>query len=112
MPKHFVSKPVSNTAQSGTFKKGGQVGCFDEGGDVTDTSRGGYASFEKAKREEDMPLANSIRNAPGKAYDAIRRLLGNSPEAASAPAREAGAGRGFINPEPPTARKSGGRAGK
>ena len=101
MPKHSVSKPVSNTAQSGTFKKGGKVSRFDEGGDVTDTSRGGYASFEKAKREEDMPLANSIRNAPGKAYDAIRRLLGSAPEATAEPVKEAGAGRGFINPTPP-----------
>jgi hypothetical protein len=102
MPKHSVSKPVSNTAQSGTFKKGGKVSRFDEGGDVIDTSRGGYDSFEKAKREEDMPLANSIRNAPGKAYDAIRRLLGNAPEAASEPAKEAGAGRGFVNPPIPS----------
>ena len=33
-PKHFVSKPISNIAQSGTFKKGGSVSKFADGGGV------------------------------------------------------------------------------
>jgi hypothetical protein len=32
MPRHFVSRPVANSLQSGTFKKGGKVHHFDEGG--------------------------------------------------------------------------------
>jgi hypothetical protein len=32
MPHHFVSKPVANSLQSGTFKKGGKVKKFDTGG--------------------------------------------------------------------------------
>lgn len=32
MPRHFVSRPVANSLQSGTFKKGGKVHRFEEGG--------------------------------------------------------------------------------
>jgi len=97
MPKHFVSKPVSNTAQSGTFKKGGHIKKFAEGGDM---SKGGYDASMKDIANRDMPLANTIRNAPGEAYSAAKRLLGIKPEA--------GAGRGSVNP--PMARKRGGSA--
>ena len=92
-----VSKPVSNTAQSGTFKKGGKVTMKADGGPMVDRSRGAY---DKAigPDESDMSMARAIRNAPGNAYDAIKRLVTRVPEA--------GAGRGFVNP--PMARKKGG----
>jgi len=92
-----VSKPVSNTAQSGTFKKGGKVTMKADGGPMVDRSRGAY---DKAigPDESDMSMARAIRNAPGNAYDAIKRLVTRAPEA--------GAGRGFVNP--PMARKKGG----
>ena len=92
-----VSKPVSNTAQSGTFKKGGKVAMKADGGPMVDRSRGAY---DKAigPDESDMDMARSIRSAPGKAYDAIKRLVTRDPGA--------GAGRGFVNP--PMARKKGG----
>ena len=81
MPKKPVSKPVSNTAQSGTFKKGGKVQKFAEGDSVdvskedrvVDASKGAY---DKALEPEDMDIAKSIRNAPGAAYAAAKRLLG------------------------------------
>ncbi len=81
MPKKPVSKPVSNTAQSGTFKKGGKVQKFAEGDSVdvskedrvVDASKGAY---DKALEPEDMDIAKSIRNAPGAAYSAAKRLLG------------------------------------
>ena len=95
MPRHFVSKPVSNTAQSGTFKKGGKVGKFADGG-LEDASQGAYA---RALQPEGMSIAKAIRNAPSDAYAAAKRLLGIQ--------SEAGAGRGNVNP--PLARKSGGR---
>ena len=92
-----VSKPVSNTAQSGTFKTGGKVTMKADGGPMVDRSRGAY---DKAigPDESDMSMARAIRNAPGNAYDAIKRLVTRAPEA--------GAGRGFVNP--PMARKKGG----
>jgi hypothetical protein len=92
-----ASKPVSNTAQSGTFKKGGKVTMKADGGPMVDRSRGAY---DKAigPDESDMDMARSIRNAPGKAYDAMKRFVTRDPGA--------GAGRGFVNP--PMARKKGG----
>lgn len=35
MPRHFVSRPVANSLQSGTFKKGGKVKRFADGDSVT-----------------------------------------------------------------------------
>jgi hypothetical protein len=96
MPHHFVSEPVSNSRQSGTFKKGGKVGKFAEGG-LEDASQGAY---DRASQPEGMSIARAIRNAPSEAYAAAKRLLGIKPEA--------GAGRGSVNP--PMARKSGGSA--
>ena len=99
MPKHFVSKPVSNTAQSGTFKKGGKVGKFAEGG-LEDMSGGAYDKFYEGKTEENEKDRGSMTGLPTAAYAAIKRLLGIKPDA--------GAGRGNVNP--PLARKSGGIA--
>ena len=52
MPKHFVSRPVANSLQSGTFKKGGKVRKFKKAGEVSsaDTDKG-YEGAEKADRE-------------------------------------------------------------
>jgi len=36
MPRHFVSRPVANSLQSGTFKKGGNVKKFETGGSPND----------------------------------------------------------------------------
>lgn len=98
MPRKPVSKPVSNTAQSGTFKKGGKVMHKADGG-LTDLSRGAYDK-SIGPGEDEMEMANAIRNAPSDAMNAVMRLLGKKPSA--------GAGRGFVNP--PVTRKSGGRA--
>jgi hypothetical protein len=35
MPKHFVSRPVANSLQSGTFKRGGNVKKYESGSSVT-----------------------------------------------------------------------------
>ena len=106
MPRKPVSKPVSNTAQSGTFKKGGKVMRKADGGSMDDQQMpirdmsGGAYGRSLSPDQSDMDIANSIRNAPGNAMSAIMRLLGKKPSA--------GAGRGFVNP--PMARKGGGRA--
>jgi hypothetical protein len=106
MPKKPVSKPVSNTAQSGTFKKGGKVAHKADGGSLDDQQMplrdmsGGAYGRSIGPDQSDMELANSIRNAPGNAMNAVMRLLGKRPSA--------GAGRGMVNP--PMARKKGGSA--
>jgi hypothetical protein len=68
-----------------------------DGGPMVDRSRGAYAKAI-GPDESDMDMARSIRSAPGKAYDAVKRFVTRDPGA--------GAGRGFVNP--PMARKKGG----
>ena len=97
-PAKPVSKPVSNDRQSGTFKKGGKVQYKDVGGKVEDLSGGAYDASVQDRQNDDMRIADAIRNAPANALNATMRLLGKKPGA--------GAGRGFVNP--PMARKGGG----
>ena len=106
MPKHPVSKPVSNTAQSGTFKKGGKVRKFQVGGGTggadmgTDMTGGGYDRVYTDQTDDNTKAREAITGLPGRAYSAAKRLLGIKPDA--------GAGRGNVNP--PVVRKSGGSA--
>jgi hypothetical protein len=51
MPRHFVSRPVANSLQSGTFKKGGKVGKYAEGSSVD-----AKAISDKASRELEEAL--------------------------------------------------------
>ena len=89
-----------DTAQSqlNRYKKGGKVMHKADGG-LTDLSRGAYDK-SIGPGEDEMEMANAIRNAPSDAMNAVMRLLGKKPSA--------GAGRGFVNP--PVTRKSGGQA--
>jgi len=83
MPRHFVSRPVANSLQSGTFKKGGKVKKFAEG-DLVDASKGAY---DKASRpdEDDLKIAQTIRSVPGKLYEGAKRLFGGLTGADKAP---------------------------
>jgi len=54
MPAHFVSRPVANSLQSGTFKKGGQVKKYEDGGSTGNdkyTVKDPKAVSDKASRE-------------------------------------------------------------
>jgi hypothetical protein len=68
MPRHFVSRPVANSLQSGTFKKGGKVNKFSEGGDA---SKGAYDK-SIGPSEEDMDMAKTIRAVPRKLYETAK----------------------------------------
>ena len=70
MPRHFVSKPVANSLQSGTFKKGGKVGRFSEGG-TEDLSKGAYDK-SIGPDEDDMGMARAIRSVPRKLYETAK----------------------------------------
>jgi len=74
MPKKPASKPVSNDRQSGTFKKGGEV----------DLSKGAYDK-SIGPSEEDMDMAKTIRDIPGKLFRGAKRLVGmdDKPKAGS-----------------------------
>lgn len=92
MPKRPVSKPVSNTNQSGTFKKGGKVDS-----ELVDASKGAY-DRSIGPGEDEMEVAKAFRDPVG----SMKKLLGVDSDSA------AGAGRGVVNP--PLVRKQGGRA--
>ena len=70
MPKPPVSQPVSNTRQSGTFKKGGKVES-----DLVDASKGAY-DRSIGPSEEDMRMANAFRDPIG----SMKKLLGFGPD--------------------------------
>ncbi len=74
MPKKPASKPISNDRQSGTFKKGGEV----------DLSKGAY---DKAigPSEEEMDMAKTIRDIPGRLFRGAKKLVGmdDKPKAGS-----------------------------
>jgi hypothetical protein len=69
MPRHFVSRPVANSLQSGTFKKGGKVGKYAEGNSVEDLSKGAY---DKAVNEKPMGsgFASKVQGAIDKFFGA------------------------------------------
>ena len=92
MPKRPVSKPVSNTNQSGTFKKGGKVDS-----ELVDASKGAY-DRSIGPGEDEMEMAKAFRDPVG----SMKKLLGVDSDSA------AGAGRGVVNP--PLVRKQGGCA--
>ena len=74
MPRKPVSRPVANSLQSGTFKKGGKVGKYAEG-DLVDASKGAYdKSIGPSK--EDMDMAKTIRSIPSKLYEGAKGMLG------------------------------------
>jgi hypothetical protein len=75
-PKHPVSKPVANTIQSGTFKKGGKV--YNQGGtakpDVSKPVADPEATAAKAKRdlEDALNPVSMVKELGGKLMDKIR----------------------------------------
>jgi len=83
MPKKAVSRPVANSLQSGTFKRGGKVNKFADG-DLVDASKG---AFDKTlDTDEDMPLAKTIRSIPKKLYEGAKGMMGlasSAPKAGS-----------------------------
>lgn len=74
MPKKPVSKPIKNTMQSGTFKKGGDV-KMNKGGAMEDLSKGAYDK-SIGPSESEMDMAKAIRGIPGKLYRGAKKLMG------------------------------------
>ena len=105
MPRHFVSKPVANSLQSGTFKKGGKVQHHQVGGlqfapgqNMRDVSPQDVADAKQRMKDTENYERYSKPNPEEYAkYEQYMKPV-------------AGAGRGFVNP--PMARKQGGRAKK
>jgi hypothetical protein len=74
------SQPVSTNRQAGTFKKGGNVTKFKDGGDM---SKGAYDATL-----DEPPMGSGFAK---KAHGFMDKLFGAK--------KEAGAGRGFVNPK-------------
>ena len=76
MPKHFVSQPVANSLQSGTFKRGGKV-RFADGG-TEDLSKGAYDAHYADEKKENEAMRNAVLGAPKRAYDAVKSMFSSS----------------------------------
>ncbi len=72
-PKKPASASVKNNLQSGTFKKGGKV-KMNEGGKV-DLSKGAYDK-SIGPSEEEMDMAKTIRDIPGKLFRGAKKMMG------------------------------------
>lgn len=72
MPRKPVSRPVANSLQSGTFKKGGKVARKAEGGDM---SGGAYDRWRKGEKEENEAMRETILGAPKRAFNAVKDLF-------------------------------------
>jgi hypothetical protein len=86
IPRHFVSRPVANSLQSGTFKRGGKVKKA-EGGNVpseiadkmkTAENQRAAEKFERMEREENEAIRNMIPNAVRRGMDAVKGLFKSS----------------------------------
>jgi hypothetical protein len=91
MPRHFVSRPVANSLQSGTFKKGGKVKYQVGGGvDVEEAlaehrrerdaakETAGSERFERLRKESNEGPRKFISELPGKIYEGAKRLFSPS----------------------------------
>ena len=61
MPRHFKSLPVANSLQSGTFKRGGKVGRYAEGGTLRQKPDSTYSD----------PSDDAINDRPFQMYDGV-----------------------------------------
>lgn len=76
MPRKPVSRPVANSLQSGTFKRGGKVGKYADGDSVMeDASKGAYDK-SIGPSESEMDMARAIRSVPRKLYQGAKSILG------------------------------------
>ena len=83
MPHHFISPPVANSLQSGTFKRGGKVKRHAEGG-LEDASKGAYDK-SIGPSESEMDMAKAIRSVPRRLYQGARSLFSGMTGADKAP---------------------------
>jgi hypothetical protein len=76
MPRHFISRPVANSLQSGTFKKGGKVHHHADGGE----EKGGKEFSPWAKLNMSPKERNNLVNAPVPSYSeqAVNKSIASS----------------------------------
>jgi hypothetical protein len=81
-PRHFVSQPVANSLQSGTFRKGGKVRLYADGnpGKPISTAQQNQAYKDWKKGEEEWNASFRPENLIGKAVDKVKGLFASKPE--------------------------------
>jgi len=80
MPRHPVSRPVANSLQSGTFKKGGNVKKFAEGDSVIDSETRRMQTEKDVVKKENQAMRESILGAPKRMIEGVKNLFGSKPE--------------------------------
>ena len=80
MPRHPVSRPVANSLQSGTFKKGGNVKKFAEGDSVIDSETRRMQTEKDVQKRENQAMRESILGAPKRMYEGVKGLFASKPE--------------------------------
>jgi len=76
MPRHFVSQPVANTKQSGTFKAGGKVSHHADGGEEKGEKKfSPWAKLNMSPKER-----HNLVNAPVSSYseEAVNKSIASS----------------------------------
>jgi hypothetical protein len=96
MPRHFVSRPVANSLQSGTFKKGGKVAKFSKAGPVDAKEISDKASREL---EEALNPLGMIKEGYGKVRDFVKEKM--------APAGSVTETQKSVTVAPPTKKRGG-----
>jgi hypothetical protein len=76
------SAPVSITALSGTFKKGGKVMKMNGGGSTSDReqdlSKGAYDRFYSDQKKENEAMRDTILGAPGRMIERVKGFFGGA----------------------------------
>ena len=83
MPRHFVSRPVANSLQSGTFRKGGGVKKFSDGGSntgdpVIDREARRMEAERNAEKADNEAMRETILGAPRRAFEAVKGMFSPS----------------------------------
>lgn len=80
MPRHPVSRPVANSLQSGTFKKGGNVKKFADGDSVIDSETRRMQTEKDVEKKENQAMRESILGAPKRMIEGVKNLFSSKPE--------------------------------
>jgi hypothetical protein len=80
MPRHFVSRPVANSLQSGTFKKGGKVKKYSDGDSVIDSETRRMQDEKATEKSENQAMRESILGAPKRMIEGVKNLFGSKPQ--------------------------------
>jgi len=78
MPRKPVSRPIANSMQSGTFKKGGNVKRYEDGDRVISSETARMNAEKEAERRENEAMREMILGAPRRAFEGIKGMFGSS----------------------------------